>query len=607
MATVTVDYILNLKGTASKALDDLKVKMAAFGAQANKTARELNSNQMVSTIESVASIFTQFGGTVSQVAIITSTAARPLAVMQKMLGSTAIAAGAAVAGVALLTIGIVKATGATMTWIGEMGKVRSALIDQGYLVAGDARNLVEYERAMSRLSVSTDKLRVEMADKLAPAFQELIDAATGFVRVLGDINGSANTARGSISNLLATAGQSIGGFAGTQLIGASAAIKGLSVRGSTTEVDWSKYGPQKPSESVLDKIEQTRQLGAMPEYDPTAVGNLRKQQNETNARKAEAELMALIQEAIAADQQELAVKRQRLEAEIALYDLSQAQYREAQAFQSETEAIVRQMEAATADFERRQASSGMSMSGGLAGTVSSMTGGAVSLGPIGIVVGLFNGLVDELFNLPDLLGKTLESGIKLFTQTDELVKGLVGQLIPAFIRAMPEIIAGFVTFVPQIAAELIQAAPIIMSAVVEAILQLPLEIAKAFVGIFDFGRLGETLGGVGQMFGIGKGNGGVLNAVGRLTGTDLATKGEKRLFGVKLPSFDTGGMVAKSGLAQVHAGERVLTRQETRNYSGGSVGTINVFGVADARTIAEDLRNKLGPYGLGLTLTPRTG
>ena len=66
-------------------------------------------------------------------------------------------------------------------------------------------------------------------------------------------------------------------------------------------------------------------------------------------------------------------------------------------------------------------------------------------------------------------------------------------------------------------------------------------------------------------------------------------------------------MIERSGLYFGHKGERVLSANETRNYSGGNVGAMNFYGVQDVRKMADALRKAQGSYGLGLSLAPYTG
>lgn len=595
MASVTVDYILNIKGNASKALDELKTKMSAFAAESGKIARAMNQNQNLAMFESMASLFAQMGGTISQVSIIATTAARPLTVLSKMIGGAGMAALGATVGIALLAAGVVKATTATMGWISEMGKLRAKLIEQGWLYTDDARNLVDYEKAMERLSVSSAKLRVELADKLAPAFQELIDAGTGFVRTLGDMDSGAETTYGSISKLLQTIGT---GLAVTP-VGAAAfswgsAIKSYADTGQPSN-ERNFVDPQAvrallaPFDPYMEDIWNNDAIYG-PTQEQMEIGGQITQEKEKKQREAKA-----------------------LQDEL---DRSYDAYKEAwqEAMQKIDQAITKQVveewdeaakEAKAAADKAKEAAQKqkeiMSFSGGLGGTLQNtgnpvMQAIATVLNPVRLVADGFGMLVNEIFSLDDLLGSTLDNALRVFGELPEEIFNIFGLLLPRFIRAMPEIVSQFILLAPAIVWELVRASPIILGAMIEAILQLPAEFVRQFKEAFNLDNMLNAFKGV-------FGKGGTIATSARSL---IDLKGEdKSIFGVKIPSFDTGGMVAQTGLVYAHKGERVLNRQETRNYNGGSVGAINVYSTADARAIAEELRNKLGPYGLNLSLAPR--
>lgn len=594
--SAVVNYVINVQGNASQAITQLQQKLSNFGATAANISKQMQQNQNLAMFESVASIFTQFGGTISQVSIIATSAARPIAVLSKLVGSSGLAAIGAAAGVALLGAGMVKAASATMSWIGDMSKLRKELIDSGYLFKEDATNLLSYERAVERATVTTNKLKVEIADKLAPAFQELVDAGNGVVRMLANIDQQASsTSKGSISNLLGNLGAGLGGSGGVQLQALGGLAKLAAAYGATPEPSAGTW--QGPEYKPQEVDEYLRSRGAMPEYDPVAVGNLRRQQAEEAKRLAaqrqeeEKRLADELQRLYEEKQQAIADTLQKIsetETQLMLQDWSQA----ARIARDAAEAAKQK-----AQFEQDQ----LSMAGGVEGTLNRTGNPALQsvvglLNPLRLVADGMSALVDEIFSIDDMFNNALDQGLRLFADLPDEIFNIAGLLIPRFIRALPELASNFILLAPAIVWELVKAAPIFLSSIIEAMLQLPGEFVKQFIDAFKLGELLDILKGT-----FGKAGTIVNSAKGLI---DL--KGdEKRLFGIKLPSFDTGGMVGRDGLAYLHAGERVLNRSETRNYNGGSVGAINVFGVADARSIAEDLRNKLGPYGLNLSLSPR--
>lgn len=87
---------------------------------------------------------------------------------------------------------------------------------------------------------------------------------------------------------------------------------------------------------------------------------------------------------------------------------------------------------------------------------------------------------------------------------------------------------------------------------------------------------------------------------GNFLGTDLtAEKGERRLLGLKVPFFETGGEVAKTGLAYVHEGERVVSVAERmQGQRGGNPVVVNVH-TSDPRVMVDTIRRATGLYGVG--------
>lgn len=638
MATnAVVTYILNVKGGFKQEIDAATKALEKFGSQFGKTAKDLQRNQLLSDVEAMFSILTQMGGSLSQIGIIASTSVRPLYTLYKAFGDQAGAASASTAalvantiaanagaiaigglalGVTALAYGTIKAITATQDWIAEQTKLRSALVEQGYLTNNDARALLEYERALDRGVRASEKLNIEIADKLAPAFQELTDASTGAKRALSDFAGESTTSYGSISRLV----QVLGGMSrSVPLLAAGLEFSGLAESGRQQDLK-TRLAP--------DAVRMlTAPLafgdGAPVDYKgisssfvgPTqaqlAIGGEIVRQREKDEReakqkrdKAESDLMEEISRALAMNEKEKDLIEQRVKAQIAINDNLLQGYYEGIEFQKETKEIIKRMEKETADFQRDYAASDkISMEGGLEGVVTSAAGGGAGiLGPIGITLGLFNALVDELFNLPNMINGTLDNALRVFLDLPELVFDLAGLVVPRIIRAIPEMISGFILIAPAVVWEFVKAAPIIFSSIFEALFQLPEEFVRQLKDAFKFEELLNILRGFREMWG-GLTPGGLLKEA--FTGEQAARK-EASFLGMKLPSFDTGGMVARTGLAQVHAGERVLNRQETRNYNNG-VGVINIYGATDLRRLSEQVQRSTGRYGIGLSLNPYVG
>jgi len=121
-------------------------------------------------------------------------------------------------------------------------------------------------------------------------------------------------------------------------------------------------------------------------------------------------------------------------------------------------------------------------------------------------------------------------------------------------------------------------------------------------------KAGKTTGKAGRvtaaLFSFGLSELGIAIGKGVGKGVKNATEGR---------SFARGGVVDRTGLAMVHAGER-FTRQDgsmsgtTRAAMGGGGGgvVINLQGIMTKRDLIEQIRRELGDRGSGLTLDPFT-
>lgn len=228
------------------------------------------------------------------------------------------------------------------------------------------------------------------------------------------------------------------------------------------------------------------------------------------------------------------------------------------------------------------------LQGGLEG-VGGALGMAVA-GPVGAAVGSAVGTVmSDLDEVPDLL--------------EDLGTDIVG-FAESLPEVLPEIVTALLTALPQA----LQEAGI---AIVEMILdpEFWLDIFKA---------LGEALlESVKRLLGISGENrekfeetysnvmlGSLPDGRARDMFQDLAAaEGEKRIFGIKVPFFDDGtDNVSKTGLAVVHAGERIVPAHENHGGGGGmSVGTFNIF-AANGRDMIRQLQEMRGSFGLNETI-----
>lgn len=586
MASVTVDYILNVKGNASRAVEDLRSKVSGLGKAFAESARQAQRSPLISSFETLSSVLTQFGGTTSQVGILASSLARPIATLAGAVGGTTLAVAAAAASFALLSAGLIKGISTARNWTTSMIDVGTGLVSQREITRDQIQNLEQLSVSASRLETELAKLKVSVADDMAPSFTRMNEALTGTVRLMRDVRDGSESVLGVLAGIIAIADKNPGN--------AIKAIVDSLITGGRGGVEYdANYGPQLPANYDEKQLERLRGMGAGPEYDPVEIGNLRRKQAEEQKRLDEER--AREKERLEKEMQDAEKKRKKEFIDL-VEKMSKAEIR------AQKDAMDAAIDAANAAKEAAQKQKEiMSFSGGLEGTLQNtgnpvMQAIATVLNPVRLVADGFGMLVNEIFSLDDLLGSTLDNALRVFGELPEEIFNIFGLLLPRFIRAMPEIVSQFIYLAPAIVWELVRASPIILGAMIEAILQLPAEFVRQFKEAFNLDNMLNAFKGV-----FGK-NGTVATSARSL----IDLKGEdKSIFGVKIPSFDTGGMVAQTGLVYAHKGERVLNRQETRNYNGGSVGAINVYSTADARAIAEELRNKLGPYGLNLSLAPR--
>ena len=179
--------------------------------------------------------------------------------------------------------------------------------------------------------------------------------------------------------------------------------------------------------------------------------------------------------------------------------------------------------------------------------------------------------------------------------------GSIGDLIenlPEALAAIPLQVVGIIDALADLPAELIRLAPEIMMATLDAMVRVALAgpeiIVDTLAALFDTlpGAIGASIADALRDI-VGELN--PFDGDGAFLGTDLAAgKGEKTVFGLRVPGFDTGGEVTATGLAYVHEGERVQSVAERRMPDSGRAQM-----PPPVRVIVEDRRSK-GPYGLSI-------
>lgn len=201
------------------------------------------------------------------------------------------------------------------------------------------------------------------------------------------------------------------------------------------------------------------------------------------------------------------------------------------------------------------------------------------------------GAIDLIKDPSTLVGLFTEV-LETYMDLDQWVVDFAETASTEIIAALPDLIAGFATIGPALAVALVESAPVLFESLIAALRELPFAFAQALLDILpNFGNLKET---VGDAFSVG----------GKFA--TYAGVGGTRILGVKIPTFHEGGVMPHDGLANLERGERVLTREEARNYHS-QMGGFHFYGIQDLRQLSEQVQAAVGPYGLNLSLTPRAG
>lgn len=262
---------------------------------------------------------------------------------------------------------------------------------------------------------------------------------------------------------------------------------------------------------------------------------------------------------------------------------------------------------------------------GVTGVTTAIQGGATAMlammGPWGAMIA---GIFTVMQNLSNIVESTNQMAIDTLRNFSSQFKDVVGRLTRDLLDALPQMITDFSTLIPEMANSILESMPEIIEGLVIAILKTPAMVVEgiwnSLKNVWEMAKdwFDKALDWLQNAFGGGKDNNILTGKDGKWLGTSFAGKeneGNRSLFGFDLPSFDTGGHVSRTGLAQVHAGEFVVNAQTMRQLQQGGGGrqvtsanvTIHVHGTNDVEQLVRDIRAKLGTYGIGLTLNPYTG
>lgn len=145
------------------------------GKSWNDIGKSMQSNQMISDMEQIGSMFTLLGGNVSKMSMLFVSGVRPVAMLNEVLKQAFGPAAPAILGVAALPA---VAAGAVMAIKGlaDAGlEARDHLQEMGYQFAPDKTDaLASYEHAIKQLDVTMSKLKMTIGEEVAPSIDRLV-------------------------------------------------------------------------------------------------------------------------------------------------------------------------------------------------------------------------------------------------------------------------------------------------------------------------------------------------------------------------------------------------------------------------------------------------
>lgn len=181
-----VSIRLNVNGNLYEVFDKLPVKVrkaeeavqsmtktvekaGTFMERFNATAKAMNQNQLVSNVETIGSVFIQFGGNVSRVSAIVTSLIRPLSILRELFSGVSteiLATGAGMAAGAVAGYALVKSFGA----LAQSAKdAKDELERMG--VVGLSRdgidNINAYDQGVRQLTQGFDELAFVLGSKVA--------------------------------------------------------------------------------------------------------------------------------------------------------------------------------------------------------------------------------------------------------------------------------------------------------------------------------------------------------------------------------------------------------------------------------------------------------
>lgn len=634
-----------------KAADNARGSFDKF----EKASKKLVSNQTISQVETLSSIFIQFGGNISRVASVFTSLLRPVTLINEVFGPQALIIG----GVGLAAIG---ATSAVIGMTRGLADLAASAGDAGARLKKSGQLAKEYEGfvrdmgiANDAASAASDRLTVALAatfggaEQLRYASIGLKDALVDMVEWFGKVPTNLRELNPMLDKL-ATVMIRIAslGF----VIDFNAPMEQLAARGKEAADEYerlanemeraalaaNKLPQRKPTSVGVSMLGDAFDIGVKDTTranepwwvksgeieDPReAAKAAAKREQEAAKRERELEKIRRARERDNEEIRKAVELMDKLVAKEQLHDFSMAWSSNITAPIAETtkamremaimgEATIRELEKQTEQFQEQQrkrqatASNVTSVIGGFSG--GALAGGASLLsmaGPWGAIAGAilqlsttFADVIENIHrDLTEMPGAMLHQGQKLI------------DMLPKMISDGPKIAGAFAEAIPRLIGSLIAAAPAIFAALIEELVTGPFIIAKNIVdgikaAFASFPK--DVAQAIADVFGA------LPNKVGDTLGIHLGkrAKGEREFLGIRIPSFDRfsthGGRVTEPGLAYVHKGEVFPSAGQKQ---AGGVVTINIGSVAanNPERFVEQLQTLLGSRGIGLSLTPHGG
>lgn len=179
------------RATAKVAADAQKQAAASAASASGQTGRSWNeiaksmqSNQMISDMEQIGSMFSLVGGSVSKASMVFTSSVRPLAMLGELMGPAAPLA----LGLAALPVSLMLLKGTLTGVVDGALAAEAAMRKIGVVTDKNASaELRQYEWATKDLEVAWAELSITVGEELAPALATFASASASTIRTISGI------------------------------------------------------------------------------------------------------------------------------------------------------------------------------------------------------------------------------------------------------------------------------------------------------------------------------------------------------------------------------------------------------------------------------------